>query len=157
MLVKGGDYRREEVVGREFVEADGGEVILVDLVPGHSTTSILSRSERASDPDKALRASSPPPRASANGAEQCGLPHVAGRFGRRCARRGWGGGGLAGCGGSKRKCTVAHDVNEKNHSLAARGRRRAPACGRCRATRCRSSFCRWSASARPISRRSPGG
>ena len=34
VLVKGGDYTRDEVVGREIVEADGGEVILVDLVPG---------------------------------------------------------------------------------------------------------------------------
>jgi len=32
------------VVGREIVEADGGEVILVDLVPGHSTTSMVARS-----------------------------------------------------------------------------------------------------------------
>ena len=36
VLVKGGDYRREQVVGRELVEAHGGEVMLVDLVPGHS-------------------------------------------------------------------------------------------------------------------------
>ena len=38
MLVKGADYRIEEVVGREVVEAAGGDVLLVDLVPGHSTT-----------------------------------------------------------------------------------------------------------------------
>jgi D-beta-D-heptose 7-phosphate kinase / D-beta-D-heptose 1-phosphate adenosyltransferase len=44
ILVKGGDYRREEVVGRDIVEADGGEVILVDLVPGHSTSAIVRRS-----------------------------------------------------------------------------------------------------------------
>ena len=44
MLVKGGDYRKETVVGHELVEADGGEVILVDLVPGHSTTKIVERS-----------------------------------------------------------------------------------------------------------------
>jgi len=44
VLVKGGDYTRDEVVGREIVEADGGEVILVDLVPGHSTTSMVARS-----------------------------------------------------------------------------------------------------------------
>src|SRR6266536_1785218 len=37
ILVKGGDYRREQVVGRELVERDGGEVILIDLVPGFST------------------------------------------------------------------------------------------------------------------------
>ena len=38
VLVKGGDYRARQVVGHEVVEADGGEVVLVDLVPGHSTT-----------------------------------------------------------------------------------------------------------------------
>jgi D-beta-D-heptose 7-phosphate kinase/D-beta-D-heptose 1-phosphate adenosyltransferase len=42
-LIKGGDYRREEVVGRELVEAAGGDVILVDLVPGHSTTAMVAR------------------------------------------------------------------------------------------------------------------
>jgi D-beta-D-heptose 7-phosphate kinase/D-beta-D-heptose 1-phosphate adenosyltransferase len=44
VLVKGGDYRREQVVGREIVEADGGEVILVDLVPGFSTTRLVRKS-----------------------------------------------------------------------------------------------------------------
>jgi D-beta-D-heptose 7-phosphate kinase/D-beta-D-heptose 1-phosphate adenosyltransferase len=44
VLVKGGDYRKETVVGHELVEADGGEIILVDLVPGHSTTRIVERS-----------------------------------------------------------------------------------------------------------------
>ena len=49
VLVKGGDYRREDVIGREVVEADGGEVILIDLVPGHSTTSIVQRSNGRPD------------------------------------------------------------------------------------------------------------
>ena len=44
VLVKGADYRREQVVGREVVEADGSEVILVDLVPGYSTSEIVARS-----------------------------------------------------------------------------------------------------------------
>ena len=44
VLVKGGDYRRDQVVGRELVEAQGGEVMLVDLVPGFSTTRIVERS-----------------------------------------------------------------------------------------------------------------
>ncbi len=44
VLVKGADYRREQVVGRELVEAEGGEVILVDLVPGCSTSEIVARS-----------------------------------------------------------------------------------------------------------------
>ncbi len=47
VLVKGADYRREEVVGREVVEAAGGDVILVDLVPDHSTTRIVQRSRES--------------------------------------------------------------------------------------------------------------
>jgi D-beta-D-heptose 7-phosphate kinase / D-beta-D-heptose 1-phosphate adenosyltransferase len=46
VLVKGGDYRREEVVGYDVVEATGGEVLLIDIVPGHSTTDIVKRSGR---------------------------------------------------------------------------------------------------------------
>jgi len=44
VLVKGGDYRREEVVGHDIVEAMGGEILLVDLVPGYSTTRLVDRS-----------------------------------------------------------------------------------------------------------------
>jgi len=43
VLVKGADYQISQVVGREDVEADGGEIVLVDLVPGYSTTNLLSR------------------------------------------------------------------------------------------------------------------
>lgn len=44
VLVKGSDYERAQVVGRETVEADGGQVILVDIVPGYSTSEIVARS-----------------------------------------------------------------------------------------------------------------
>jgi D-beta-D-heptose 7-phosphate kinase/D-beta-D-heptose 1-phosphate adenosyltransferase len=43
VLVKGGDYTREQVVGHKFVTANGGEVVLVDILPGHSTTSLVKR------------------------------------------------------------------------------------------------------------------
>ncbi len=43
VLVKGADYTREQVVGGELVEALGGEIVLVDLIPGHSTTSMVER------------------------------------------------------------------------------------------------------------------
>ena len=49
VLVKGGDYKKSEVVGREVVERAGGEVILVDLLPGQSTTRLV---ERANTPRK---------------------------------------------------------------------------------------------------------
>jgi D-beta-D-heptose 7-phosphate kinase/D-beta-D-heptose 1-phosphate adenosyltransferase len=43
VLVKGGDYTREQVVGHEIVDAQGGEVVLVDILQGHSTTSLVQR------------------------------------------------------------------------------------------------------------------
>jgi D-beta-D-heptose 7-phosphate kinase / D-beta-D-heptose 1-phosphate adenosyltransferase len=43
VLVKGGDYTREQVVGHEIVEANGGEVLLVEVLPGFSTTSLVDR------------------------------------------------------------------------------------------------------------------
>jgi D-beta-D-heptose 7-phosphate kinase / D-beta-D-heptose 1-phosphate adenosyltransferase len=49
VLIKGGDYRPDQVVGREQVEAHGGEVVLVDLVPGFSTTELVKRSRTATE------------------------------------------------------------------------------------------------------------
>jgi D-beta-D-heptose 7-phosphate kinase / D-beta-D-heptose 1-phosphate adenosyltransferase len=50
VLVKGADYKREDVVGRDVVEQAGGSVILVDLVPGHSTTAIVRRARPVKEP-----------------------------------------------------------------------------------------------------------
>jgi D-beta-D-heptose 7-phosphate kinase / D-beta-D-heptose 1-phosphate adenosyltransferase len=47
VLVKGADYKREEVVGGDVVEASGGTVVLVDVVPGHSTTGMVRRSAQS--------------------------------------------------------------------------------------------------------------
>lgn len=44
VLVKGGDYTKETIVGADIVEARGGEVVIVPLVPGHSTTATIARS-----------------------------------------------------------------------------------------------------------------
>jgi D-beta-D-heptose 7-phosphate kinase/D-beta-D-heptose 1-phosphate adenosyltransferase len=43
VLVKGGDYTRDQVVGHELVEAGGGEVVLVDILEGFSTSSLVKR------------------------------------------------------------------------------------------------------------------
>jgi len=43
VLVKGSDYRREDVVGRDIVEAQGGQLILIDIMPGHSTSAMVAR------------------------------------------------------------------------------------------------------------------
>ena len=47
VLVKGGDYTRETIVGADQVEARGGRVVTIPLVPGHSTTSIVERCRAA--------------------------------------------------------------------------------------------------------------
>lgn len=44
VLVKGADYAVSEVVGADIVQAAGGEVMLVDIEEGHSTTAIIDRS-----------------------------------------------------------------------------------------------------------------
>jgi D-beta-D-heptose 7-phosphate kinase/D-beta-D-heptose 1-phosphate adenosyltransferase len=46
VLVKGADYRLDQVVGRELVEASGGEVMLVSLVPGYSSTRLVDQSRK---------------------------------------------------------------------------------------------------------------
>ncbi|MGB5904641.1 MAG: D-glycero-beta-D-manno-heptose-7-phosphate kinase [Xanthobacteraceae bacterium] len=46
VLVKGGDYTREQVVGHELVTAQGGEVVLVNILPGFSTTSLVARARQ---------------------------------------------------------------------------------------------------------------
>jgi D-beta-D-heptose 7-phosphate kinase/D-beta-D-heptose 1-phosphate adenosyltransferase len=43
VLVKGGDYIREQVVGYDIVDAAGGAVMLVDILEGFSTTSLVDR------------------------------------------------------------------------------------------------------------------
>jgi len=43
VLVKGADYSRDQVVGAEIVEGYGGEVLLAELAPGHSTTATIRR------------------------------------------------------------------------------------------------------------------
>jgi D-beta-D-heptose 7-phosphate kinase/D-beta-D-heptose 1-phosphate adenosyltransferase len=43
ILVKGADYPRDRIVGADFVEARGGRVVRVPLVPETSTTRIVER------------------------------------------------------------------------------------------------------------------
>jgi D-beta-D-heptose 7-phosphate kinase / D-beta-D-heptose 1-phosphate adenosyltransferase len=43
VLVKGGDWGADAVVGREVVEANGGEVVLIPYQAGFSTTDIIER------------------------------------------------------------------------------------------------------------------
>ena len=43
IIVKGGDYSPESVVGKDVVEARGGKVIIVPLEAGRSTTNIIGK------------------------------------------------------------------------------------------------------------------
>ena len=43
VIVKGGDYTPETVVGRREVESWGGRVVIVPLTPGQSTTAIIEK------------------------------------------------------------------------------------------------------------------
>jgi rfaE bifunctional protein nucleotidyltransferase chain/domain len=50
ILVKGGDYRPEEVVGREVVAADGGSVRILPFYPGFSSTRLIEKIRGGADP-----------------------------------------------------------------------------------------------------------
>lgn len=53
VLVKGGDYRLDQVVGREIVDAYGGSVVVAPFLPGHSTTRLVARfPPEAADADR---------------------------------------------------------------------------------------------------------
>ena len=44
VLVKGGDYKKSEIVGAKHVISSGGVVKIIPLTPGFSTTSIIEKS-----------------------------------------------------------------------------------------------------------------
>ncbi|MES2130884.1 MAG: D-glycero-beta-D-manno-heptose 1-phosphate adenylyltransferase [Bacteroidota bacterium] len=43
ILVKGNDYKAEEIVGYDIVSAKGGRVITIPLVQGYSTTKLIEK------------------------------------------------------------------------------------------------------------------
>ena len=46
VLVKGSDWRGQQVDGREFVESNGGQVLLAPLLEGYSTSSTIARLQK---------------------------------------------------------------------------------------------------------------
>ena len=50
VLVKGGDWAGDRIIGREEVETGGGRVVSVPVVPGYSTTAILAKMRAAGSP-----------------------------------------------------------------------------------------------------------
>jgi len=49
VLVKGGDYTVEQIAGHDIVQARGGEVVLMDIVEGHSTTNLERKLQSEQD------------------------------------------------------------------------------------------------------------
>jgi D-beta-D-heptose 7-phosphate kinase/D-beta-D-heptose 1-phosphate adenosyltransferase len=47
VLVKGADWAEHAIVGRDVVEAGGGEVVRVPIAAGYSTTGIIEKIRRA--------------------------------------------------------------------------------------------------------------
>jgi rfaE bifunctional protein nucleotidyltransferase chain/domain len=43
VLVKGADYKAEDIVGYDIVKAKGGEIITIDYVEGQSTTGLIDK------------------------------------------------------------------------------------------------------------------
>lgn len=46
LLIKGGDYTVDNIVGKDVVEQNGGRVITIPLIAGRSTTNILEKIKR---------------------------------------------------------------------------------------------------------------
>jgi rfaE bifunctional protein nucleotidyltransferase chain/domain len=47
VLIKGGDYKAEEIVGYDLVSGHGGKVVIIPFVEGYSTTSVLERLKKS--------------------------------------------------------------------------------------------------------------
>ena len=43
VLVKGGDYKLDDVIGKDIVEANNGKVVITALTDGKSTSSIIDK------------------------------------------------------------------------------------------------------------------
>jgi len=48
VLVKGGDYKAEDIVGADIVKAKGGEVVTIDFVKGYSTSGLIEKLQNPS-------------------------------------------------------------------------------------------------------------
>ena len=55
VLVKGGDWPGDQIVGREEVEAAGGRVVSIPLVQGYSTSAILQKIREDSENEPPLK------------------------------------------------------------------------------------------------------
>ena len=46
LLVKGGDYKRDEIVGALEVESQGGKVVILPYLEGYSTTEMIQKERK---------------------------------------------------------------------------------------------------------------
>ena len=46
VLVKGGDYKKEDIVGADFVEDHGGSIEIIPFLEGHSSTDLINKINR---------------------------------------------------------------------------------------------------------------
>ncbi|MBC8046202.1 MAG: D-glycero-beta-D-manno-heptose 1-phosphate adenylyltransferase [Fimbriimonadaceae bacterium] len=46
VLVKGGDYKEDEIVGADIVKQNGGRIVVIPFLAGYSTTKILESSKQ---------------------------------------------------------------------------------------------------------------
>ena len=49
ILIKGGDYKANEIVGSDFVTKNNGEIKIIPFVKGCSTTNIIKKINKSSD------------------------------------------------------------------------------------------------------------
>jgi ERCC4-type nuclease len=74
VLVKGGDYTPETVVGADLVKRAGGRVELIPLIEGLSTTNTIRKMQSRAAEEKQEKTPGPVPTASPPGADR--LPSV---------------------------------------------------------------------------------
>jgi bifunctional ADP-heptose synthase (sugar kinase/adenylyltransferase) len=43
ILVKGGDYKEEDIVGGDVVRSNGGEIVTIDFTEGYSTSGLIEK------------------------------------------------------------------------------------------------------------------
>lgn len=55
ILVKGSDYKAEEIVGYDILQQTGGKVVTIDLLPGYSTTNLIQKIRKLPATDPAVR------------------------------------------------------------------------------------------------------
>ena len=51
VLIKGGDYQADDIVGADTVRANGGEVLVIPFLVGYSSSNLIQRIQKSSNID----------------------------------------------------------------------------------------------------------